>query len=102
MLEEIQGGIFARAAEIRDQRTRTDITTWEELEKHFGKDKEGGFDANPGFVRAAWGGDEAAAEAKLKPLGVSIRCLPLEQNVEGLCVITGRPAKFEAVFARSY
>lgn len=102
LLEEIQTGIFNRAAAMRDSRTRSDVTTWEAFEKHFGKDKEGGFDSNPGFVRAPWAGDEEATEARLKPLGVSIRCLPLEQEVEGLCVITGRPAKFEAIFARSY
>lgn len=102
MLEDMQAAIFARAAKMRDGRMRADITTWDAFEKHFGKDSDGGFDKNPGFVRAPWSGDEAETEGKLKPLGVSIRCLPLEQNVEGLCVITGRPAKFEAIFARAY
>jgi prolyl-tRNA synthetase len=102
LLAEIQSGIFTRAAAMRDSRTRRDITTLDALRDYFGKNEEGVFDKNPGFVRAPWNGDDAAAEAVLKPLGVSIRCLPLDGEPSGPCIITGGPAKFEAVFARSY
>ena len=45
--------------------------------------------------------DDAVVElAKLK---VTVRCLPLEQSqTEGRCVVTGRPAIKDAIFAKAY
>ncbi len=109
LLDEMQRGIYARALEMQKSRTRTDIKTWAEFETYFGKDTDGKFDEAPGFVRAPWSGDEAATEAKIKPLGVTIRCLPFDTNVpdhaavpSGNCIITGGAAKYEAIFARAY
>jgi len=102
LLEEMQNSIFSRALKMQQDRTRADIKTWAEFESYFGKDTDSKFDTAPGFVRAPWSGDEAAAEAKLKPLGVSIRCLPFDGKPSGNCVITGAPAKYEAIFARAY
>lgn len=102
ILAEMQKKYFNRALEIRTGRTRTDIKTWTEFENYFGKNDENLFTSNVGFVRAPWSGDEAATDAKLKPLGVTIRCLPFNQNISGPCVITGAAAKYEAIFARAY
>ncbi len=102
LLGDMQQKIHAKALEMQTSRTRTDIKTFAELEKYFGKNEDSNFAESPGFVRAPWSGDEAATEAKIKPLGVSIRCLPFDQNVSGNCMITGGPAKYEAIFARAY
>jgi prolyl-tRNA synthetase len=102
LLADMQQKIHARALEMQTSRTRTDIKTFAEFEKYFGKNEDGNFAESPGFVRAPWSGDEAATEEKIKPLGVSIRCLPFDQNVSGNCVITGKSAKYEAIFARAY
>jgi prolyl-tRNA synthetase len=102
LLGEMQNNILVRAKSAQDSRTRKDITSWNDFQEYFGKNEEGVFDKNPGFVRAPWGGDEAATDEKLKPLGVSIRCLPFDGIVSGNCVITGAPAKYEVVFARAY
>jgi prolyl-tRNA synthetase len=102
LLADMQQKIHARALELQTSRTRMDIKTWAEFEKYFGKNEDSNFSESPGFVRAPWSGDENATEAKVKPLGVTIRCLPFDQKVSGNCVITGGPAKYEAIFARSY
>jgi len=102
LLAEMQTKCFERAATIRTARARTDIKTWAEFEKYFGKNDENLFNSQTGFVCAPWSGDEAATEVKLKPLGVTIRCLPFDQKVSGNCVITGDAAKYEAIFARAY
>ena len=101
-LTEMQSKIHARALEMQKSRTRTDIKTFAELEAYFGKNEDKNFSDMPGFVRAPWSGDEEATDAKLKPLGVTVRCLPFDQKVSGTCVVTGKPAKYEAVFARAY
>jgi len=102
LLDEIQNGIFARALKMQQSRMRTDIKTWAEFESYFDKNEDSAYDTSPGFVRASWSGDEAATEAKIKALGVSVRCLPFDQNISGNCIITGAPAKYEAIFARAY
>jgi prolyl-tRNA synthetase len=37
-------------------------------------------------------------------LGVSVRCIPFDQKLRAnaKCVITGAPAKVEAIFAKAY
>ena len=55
-----------------------------------------------GFVLAKWCGDPATEEL-LQELKVTIRCLPLEQSgTKGKCVITGKEATLDAIFAKSY
>ena len=55
-----------------------------------------------GFVLAKWCGD-AATEAQLADLKISIRCLPLKQSGPAEPASSlGRPATIDAVFAKSY
>ena len=55
-----------------------------------------------GFVLAKWCGD-VETEKMLEELKVTIRCLPLEQSgTEGICILTGKKATLDAVFAKSY
>jgi prolyl-tRNA synthetase len=103
LLDEIQNGYYESARAYQLARTRRDITTFDEFKAYFA---EGGDDAGassqPGFVVAKWCGD-AACEETARDLGVTIRCLPFEQSgTEGTCVIDGRPATTDAVFARAY
>ncbi len=102
LLQQIQDGMLAVAKDIRKARTRTDIKNLKELREYFAGSGEDSFGENKGFVLAPWCGD-SGTEDVLKDLGVTIRCIPLdEQAVEGACVLTGRSAKFMVVFARSY
>ncbi len=51
---------------------------------------------------AKWCGD-VETEKMLDDLKVSIRCLPLQQSgTVGKCVLTGREATLDAIFAKSY
>jgi len=97
-MQSIQDTLFAEAKAYRDARMRTDITDLAGFHAFFKKDKY----ATSGFVRAYW--DESAeSEESLKPLGVSIRCLPYDQPTEpGTCVLTGNPATKQAIFAKAY
>lgn len=93
LLDTMQHDLFQKAKTFRDQHTVT-ATTWDEFTAAI----EGG-----NFVEAAW--DETGdAEAKIKEeTGATIRSIPLDQPGEaGTCVLTGRPTKRRAVFARAY
>jgi prolyl-tRNA synthetase len=59
--------------------------------------------ANAGFSLAGWCGDEAC-ETKVKADShATIRCLPLEQPEDpGTCVVCGKKAEHQVVFARAY
>ena len=72
------------------------LKTREEFESYFNKK------GRVGFVRAKWCGDPETEE-ELKKLKVSVRCLPEDQSgTIGTCILTGKEAKTDAIFARSY
>jgi len=97
-LQGIQDRLFNEAKAYQDERLRTDIVDLDGLKKFFKKDKY----ANGGFVRGYWDESEDS-EAALKPLGISIRCLPYDQPTEpGTCILTGNPATKQAIFAKAY
>lgn len=97
-LEAIQKKLYADALSLRDGRIETGITDFDGFKKYFATEDS----SKLGFVRAKWCGDKESEEM-LKDLSVSIRCLPYDQDgIKGKCVITGRPATTEAIFAKSY
>lgn len=101
-LASIQQALLEAAAAFRALRLVRDIKDWTAFEAYFSKDEEGGFTGGQGFVRAKWCGDETSL-AKLDVLGVTIRCIPFDQDgCEGVCVLTGRPATQDVIFARAY
>ncbi len=104
LLAEMQTGMFAAANAYRSTRMRADITDRAAFETYFKEEGDNGFTNGIGFIRATWSGDEEATETILKPLGVSVRCLPLDQQLTSgaKCVLTGKPAITEAIFARAY
>jgi prolyl-tRNA synthetase len=105
MLDNIQTTLFAQAKDYLDANTRDDIADVASFKKFFEEKNEylrsGG---KVGFIRAPWSGDIDASEPILKELSATIRCLPLEQSGKalGTCVLTGKPAVVEAIFARNY
>jgi len=101
-LTAIQKALFDEALALRKARTVTDIKDWAAFEAYFSKDGDTSFTSGQGFVRAKWCGDEASL-AKLDPLGVTVRCVPFDQDgKQGVCVLTGKPATQEVIFARAY
>lgn len=94
LLEKIQKNYYEQAQAYRDRAMEKQLTTFEELKKFFA--------TNSGFVLAKWCGDDTT-EKLLEELQLTIRCLPLQQSkTEGRCILTGKPATLDAIFAKSY
>ncbi|MDD3288652.1 MAG: proline--tRNA ligase [Alphaproteobacteria bacterium] len=101
-LEEVQQTLFNEALALREARSVNDIHDWAAFEAYFKKDADNSFVSGQGFVRAKWCG-EADSLAKLDPLGVTVRCVPFDQSgTTGVCVLTGKPATQDVIFARAY
>jgi prolyl-tRNA synthetase len=102
MLLDIQRSYFEQARAFRDGNIRRDITDFAQFKEFFTPKSEAKPEIHGGFVLAKWGGGADALEA-LAQLKVTVRCIPLEQSgTEGTCVVTGRPAKRDAIFAKAY
>lgn len=104
ILEEMQKGYFAQAAHYRDAHIRTDITTLDQLKAFFTPKNPDKPEIHGGFVLAKWCGDPASEKILDElDLKVTIRCLPLKQSgTQGKCLLTGKPATLDAIFAKSY
>jgi prolyl-tRNA synthetase len=93
LLDDIQQGLFKRALDFRAEHTST-ANSWDEF--------LAAMEGRPGFVIARWCGD-AACEARIKAeTQATIRNLPFEQVLEGMCVRCDKPAITEARFAKAY
>lgn len=102
LMQEIQENYFNQAKDFQEAQTYTHISNFEELKDFFTPKNLEKPEAHGGFVLAKWCGDQET-EKMLDEIKVSIRCLPLKQSgTEGKCVITGKAAKLDAIFAKSY
>ncbi len=97
LLQEIQTNLFERAKAFRDENTIRPAT-YEEFTTFFN-------DGPGGFAVVPWDGDPDTEARVKEETKATIRVLPFgnEEEASGKkCVVTGRPAKHMAVFARSY
>ena len=102
ILDEIQDNYYQQAQKALEDNIRTDIHNYEELVKFFTPKNIAKPEIHGGFVHAKWCGDEGC-EQKLEEHKVSIRCLPLEQSgTEGFCVVCGKDARTDAIYAKAY
>ncbi|MCL2469601.1 MAG: proline--tRNA ligase [Alphaproteobacteria bacterium] len=102
ILDSIHNRLFEDALAFQQSRMVTDITDWDAFEAYFAKEDVNGFSSGKGFVRAKWCGDEESL-IKLDALGVTVRCIPFDQDGrEGVCVLTGQKATQDVIFARAY
>lgn len=93
-LTEIQATLLERAKAFRADNTKN-IDSLEAFNAYF--DGEGG-----GFA-VCYAVDEPEIEAHLKPLKVTARCIPLEQNeTGGECIFTGKAVSHKTIFAKAY
>ena len=104
-LENIQKEMFNKARQRLLNNIRTDITTPEAFKKYFSESNiwiEDGKQGKVAFVRGKWCADPES-EAILKELKITIRCIPFDQsNTQGTCLLTGKPATMDVIYARSY
>lgn len=102
LLAEIQQSYYERAKASREQHIERGIKNFQDFKAFFTPKNEEKPEIHGGFVLGKWCGD-AAAEKQLDDLKVTIRCMPLQQSgTSGTCVVTGRPATIDAIFAKSY
>ena len=104
-LERIQSDMFAKAQKRLLNNIRTDIATVEDFQQYFAQSNEWIEDdttAKVAFVRGKWCGDPQSEEI-LKAMKITIRCIPFEQSgSEGVCLLTGKPATMDVIYARCY
>ena len=97
--------MFNRAKDRLEHNIRTDITTPEQFNAYFAESNtwiEDGKQGKVAFVRGKWSGD-ANSEELLKAMKITIRCIPFDQSgSEGTCLLTGKPATMDVIYARSY
>ena len=104
-LEELQKIMFEKAQKRLLNNIRTDITTPEEFAAYFANSNEWIEDDKQGkvaFVRGKWCADPATEEI-LKSMKITIRCIPFDQSgTTGKCLLTGKDATMDVIYARSY
>jgi prolyl-tRNA synthetase len=101
LLAEIQDSYRGAAAERLSSRTRRDVEDLEGFREWFDTDPSDS--GAGGFLRAPWSEAPESAEI-MEDLKVTVRCLPSDQDLppNSRCVLTGKPAVVEAVFAKAY
>ena len=104
-LETLQNEMFKRAKQRLENNIRTDIKTPEEFAAYYANANEWIEDGKQGkvaFVRGKWCADPATEEL-LKAMKITIRCIPFEQSgTSGKCLLTGKNATLDVIYARSY
>ena len=92
-LDGIQTHLFNRAKQFFVENSK-DIDSLEAFNAYF--EGDGGF-------ASCYALDDPSIESYLKPLKVSARCIPLNQdNAPGKCIFTGKTVPHKTVFAKSY
>ncbi|MEX2317954.1 MAG: proline--tRNA ligase [Pirellulales bacterium] len=100
-LNEIQHGLFQRAAKLREDAS-VRIDNLKEFEAYFTPKNEEQPEIHGGFAYSHFV-DTPEIEETLKKLKVSIRCLPLDGADEpGKCIFTGKPSQRRGLFAKAY
>ena len=93
LLEQIQQSLFEKALRFQKANTHR-VDSWEEFVERI---EQGG------FLSAHWDGTAETEERIKKETKATIRCIPLNAEVEnGKCVYSGNPSKKRVLFARAY
>ncbi|MFC0773293.1 proline--tRNA ligase [Terrimonas alba] len=94
LLLEIQHAMFKKAKTYQQEHI-TPADSWEEFEKLL--------DEKTGFISAHWDGTAETEEAIKEKTKATIRCIPLNNQLEnGKCIFTGKPSTQRVLFARAY
>lgn len=94
LLENIQTNLYNRALAFREENTRK-VDTWDDFMETL--------ENKGGFILAHWDGTPETEEEIKEKSKATIRCIPLEGELEeGKCILTGKPSKQRVYFARAY
>ncbi len=100
ILAEIQHNLWMRAQQ-RLQKHTHEIHHQQDFETFFSGGDICDTDCRGGFA-LCYAADVPEVEAIIKPLKVSARCMPLDDNTEGPCIFTGKLVRGRTVFAKAY
>ncbi len=101
MLQEIQDGLFQRALSLRQENTHN-IDSLDDFRAFFTPKNEKRPELHGGFAMSHWV-DDPRVDKILKPLKVTVRCIPLGADGEpGQCIFTGQTSPRRVVFAKAY
>lgn len=94
LLNGIQENLFNRAKKHREKKTTTALNM-EEFTSHL--------ESNPGFIKAMWCGN-LECEMQIKDqTGATSRCIPFdEEKTAATCVVCGKEAKTQVIWAKAY
>tara|TARA_Y100000588_G_scaffold390903_1_gene497883 strand:+ start:181454 stop:182920 length:1467 start_codon:yes stop_codon:yes gene_type:complete len=94
LLEEIQNNLFQQALTFRENHTHS-TDSYEEFKSLI---KEKG-----GFIKCGWDG-ESETELRIKEeTKATVRCILSDGEIsKKMCVYSGKPAKYEVIFAKAY
>lgn len=94
LLVTIQNDMFNKASQFRTDKT-TKVESYNEFKEVL--------ESKGGFIYAHWDGTAETEEQIKKETKATIRLIPMEGNQDsGTCMITGKPSKGRAVFAKAY
>ncbi|MBF2054243.1 MAG: proline--tRNA ligase [Candidatus Sericytochromatia bacterium] len=94
LLESVQQGIFERARDFRDSHI-FEASSYDELKTIIGEEK--------GWVKAFWSGDPEDEARVKEETKATIRCIPFDQpETLGSCIVSGKPARYQVLFAKAY
>ena len=101
ILDEMQNDLFDTALQLQNENTRS-INSLDEFKDFFTPKNSSKPEIHGGFAVSHFV-DVPEIDQILKPLKVTPRCIPLENNDEpGTCIFTGKPAEKKAIFAKAY
>jgi len=93
ILDAIQIGLFEQAKSFRNKHTHN-AKNYEDFKKIILKG---------GFVRCGWDGTDQTEKIIKEQTKATIRCIPFDEKPKSLlCIFSGKPAKHEVIFAKSY
>ncbi|HOL68178.1 MAG TPA: proline--tRNA ligase, partial [bacterium] len=102
LLEEIQQNLYRRALQLREENT-VRIDSRKDFYDFFTPGNQDNPEIHGGFALCHWAGNQEVADRIKEDLGVSIRCVPLEDKPEpGKCIFTGQLSRQQVIFARAY
>ena len=94
LLKTIQKDIFQKALDYRDDHI-TKVDSYEEFKKVL--------EEKGGFISAHWDGTEEEEEIIKNETKATIRCIPLNNELEnGFSLVSGKASKQRVIFAKSY
>lgn len=101
-LDDIQNTLYQRALAFRDSHIKR-IDSKEEFYAFFTPKNKEHPEIHGGFALSHWSEDPAIEEKIQKDLGVTIRCIPLDEPLEdGVCPVSGKKSCRRVIYAKAY